>query len=404
VALIRKIGVPHSRGAAARLFVRAVVIGAALLLAPSVGEAAVARPINTQATFNVTVSTPGGDIGPFATTQPVTVAVDANGGTHIGSSLVTFTPLGIVLNDSLFSVELVPSSDLLANVNPATGDGAFGATFTMLWHEEVATDGTCSVGPFAVHAATGPTGTSPYSRASGAVTMLDAAPSIPEASGCQHADSINAALALPTTPAAAPPGTVPNPAVTVGATFSPAIQTAPAPPPPPTTTTPKPRPSTPGATPSTAPQVQLVPPAPTTAARTVVPAPRRRFVERVETRSTRKTTTTTSTTVDTSLNGIRNVVPFPDVGSGSAGSANGPRPRNSAIDPVPASSSGPSMYVLLVGAALVIAAVSFALGLIGRDVRRLVPHRRARRTLGGPISPAPLPPGNQPPNELPWQG
>ena len=400
MALIRNIGVRHSR-AAARLVLSTAVIGVALQLAPSVSEAAVARPVATQATFTVTVSTPGGDVGPFATTQPVAAAVDANGGMQIDNTLVAFAPLQLVVDDALFTVELVPTSDLLANLTPATGAGAFGGEFAMLWHEADPSDGTCTAGPFGVQATTAPFGASPYSPSSGAVTLVDAAPSIPAASGCAHSDSVNAALSLPLSPAPdPPPNTIANPAITVEASFSPSIQL---PAPPPTTTTPPPTATTPPtsatAVPGPASNAPQMLPAVTGSADAV----HRRTVARIAPPRNAKATTTTSTTVDTSLNGVRDVVPFPDVGTARPASPNGPRARNPAIDPLPAAAHGPSTAVLLFGAALVIAAVSFALGLIGRDVRRLVPRRARRRRLGGPISPAPLPPGTQPPHELPWR-
>ena len=108
---------------------------------------------------------------------------------------------------------------------------------------------------------------------------------------------------------------------------------------------------------------------------------------RTRVRSTaHKTTTTTTAPADLSLNGTKDVVPFPDVPPANDGRGNGSRKRSSAIDPLSVAAHGTPMAVLLVGSVLIVAAVRFALGLIGRDVRRLIPRRR-HRSFGGPIGP-----------------
>jgi hypothetical protein len=390
---------------AARLAVYAVIIVAALTIAPSVGGATVARPVQTQVSLTVVVSTPKGDAGTFETRQPIPVAVDANGGAVISGAAVTFGSLDFDLGDAAFTVELIPASDLMVAVNPATGAAAAGGQFTMLWHDHDSDAGTCSIGPFAVNATTTPFGAARYSQGSGAATMLDGAPAIPEASGCSHDGTVNSALSLPILPSGEPlpADTTPVPAIVVGASFSPPVRvpapvvtptTRPTPPTAPARVTPTPTSGTaPASTMTTsAPHAGLVPHA--------ASALQRANQERNVVRRKVTTTTTPPTTVDTSLKGVRNIVPFPNVGTGGPSSADAARSRNSAIDPLPVSTKDRSMALVFAGLVVVIAAVAFALGLIGRDVRRLIPAR-SRHTLDGPIAPRPLPPGPNEPGDVP---
>jgi len=358
--------------------------------------AATARAASTQATgasLSLSLTTSRGDLGPFVTTNAAPTTVDENNGVRVDGAGLTFGAIDVaVAQDVSYTVTLVPQSDLVGAIDPSTGSAMLSGQFTMSWQNDDTAAPACQVGPFTINASTAPFGSSPYSA--GAMTVLDGAPSVPASQGCADFAVVNDYVPLPVEPANAPAGTVPNPAWTLQVALSPAPTLST-----PTTTTTTTTTTSPPSTTSTGPvattpntagggTAATPPPAPTPV-RYARPAghPRTPLKTKAITPTTAAAHAQAPAPIDPSLVPIP---PSPGSSTDAAGRLNSPNPN--AIDPVPASAKDPSSLAFLIGVfVVIIAAVAFALPLIGRDIRRLLPGR-SRERLGGPIT---LPPGGR---------
>jgi hypothetical protein len=368
----------------ARIVARAVVVAAALIVATPIGATRAHAATPTTLTGSLTLATPDTNLGPFVTTAPATVQFGNDHEVKVAQAGLAFTPITVVLDHSAsFTVTLVPASDLVTMVDPSQSSAIMNGQFTMLWQQNDASSPPCSVGPFTVNASTAPFGSTPYSAQSNAVTMLDAAPSVPAAQDCSNASTVNGIVPLPVDPPppAPPTNTVPNPAWTTTLTFSAPLPVTPPP------TKPGP-PSTVGA-PTPPASTGATSPPPTAAATGGTHATARARAHSTKA-AAKSTTRATATPPPINPNDVPDLLPI-DPAPARAGYANG---ANNAIDPVPVGAKDPTSSTFVVGAlAFLVIATALALRLIGHDIRGLLPARSRQRVGKLMATPPQLPRG-----------
>ncbi len=352
-----------------RLVARTVLLAAVLAFAVPIafGDAhAAAPPLTVSGSFALTTSNTG-------VSFPTTASAPVTQGTHnqfrFSQSGLKFTAVDVSLDPSdSFTVTLVPSSDVVAMIDPTDGSGILSGQFSMTWQQDGQPGPPCTVGPFDVHASTAPFGSSPYSPQTHAVTAVDGAPAIPAAQGCASADVVNEQVPLPvsapTSPA--PANTTPQPAWTTSLTFSAALPNAPTT----TPTTTKPPPASTPPPPSTG-----TPPPARASSGNHAAAHHTTHAAKATAKKT-STTPTTATPPPIDPNTAYYQLPLDPLPAGNASIA-GLNGTNNAIDPVPLNAKDEtSTTFVIVALALIVVATAVALKLIGRDIRGLLPRVR----------------------------